>query len=114
MNQFTRREAVGDLLRPSSINPILTSNPRTFIRRAKLDSKGRIILPIDVRRNFGLEKDCEISVVFSLDKNYVLLVIGGDGQDGVEESIEGCGSSGPGANPGPDPYSTKEGGEDDG
>ena len=108
MNQFTCREAIGDLLSPGSTKD---SKTRTFTRKVQIDSKGRILLPIEVRRNFGLEKDFEISVVFSLDRNLVLLMFGENGQDGVAGSIEGRGSSGPGANPGPDPDEFLEGGE---
>ena len=108
MNQFTCREAIWNLLSPASATG---SETRTFTRKVQIDSKGRILLPIDVRRNFGLEKDFEINVVFSLDRNLVLLVISEDGQDGVAESTEVCGSSGPGANPGPDPAKFNEGGE---
>lgn len=108
MNSFTSREAVGDLLRlDSKINP----KTRIFTRKVRLDSKGRILLPAEVRRNFGLDKDLEIKIVYTLEKNQILLVIG---QDGVAESIEDCGSSGPGAIPGPDPDKFEEGGAKDG
>ncbi len=85
MNSFTSREAVGDLLRPDSR---INSKTMIFIKKVRLDSKGRISLPVEVRRNFGLDKDFAISIVFSLDKNLVLLVIG---QDSVADSMGACG-----------------------
>ena len=100
MNQFTRREAVGDLLSPGSRSAI-------FTRSAKLDSKGRLSLPIDVRKSFGLDEGSEVSMVFSLDMNLVLLVIG---QDGVEASIGACGAPGRGSIPRPDPDANDTGG----
>jgi bifunctional DNA-binding transcriptional regulator/antitoxin component of YhaV-PrlF toxin-antitoxin module len=107
VNQFTGRATVGDLLSPDS-------KSATFARRARLDSKGRLSLPVDVRRNFGLDEGSEVLMIFSLDKNLVLLVIGEDGQDGVKEGMEDCGSSGPGANPGPDPEKFDKEVEEDG
>lgn len=104
MNQFTRRASVGDLLSPGSRSAI-------FTRSAKLDSKGRLSLPIDVRRSFGLDEGSEVRIMFSLDNNLVLLVIG---QDGVEASIGACGAPGRGSIPRPDPVVSIEGGEEDG
>lgn len=124
MNSFTSREAVGDLLRPDSR---INSKTRIFIKKVRLDSKGRISLPVEVRRNFGLDKDFAISIVFSLDKNLVLLVIG---QDSVADSMRACGAPGRGSKefgrpansdssrqsaiPRPDPENFNEGGAKDG
>lgn len=72
-----------------------------FTRKVRLDSKGRILLPAEIRRNYGLGKDSEIEIIFSLDKNLILLAI--YGQDGVTDSIGACGAPGPGSTPGPDP-----------
>ncbi len=82
---------------------LLSSDSKTicFTRKIRLDSKGRILLPVEIRRNYGLGKDSEIEIIFSLDKNLILLTIGG--QDGVADSIGACGAPSPGSNPGPDP-----------
>jgi hypothetical protein len=103
VNQFTRREAVGDLLSPDSNSVIFTC-------KAKLDSKGRILLPAEIRRNYALDKDSEISIAFDLKKNLILLVIG---QGGVEAGIGACGAPGRGSIPRPDPGESikDEGGE---
>ncbi len=122
MNGFTRREAVGALLSPDS-------RTKTFTRKVKLDSKGRILIPAEIKRNFGLEAGSDIKAVFSLDSNLVLLVLG---RDGVADSMGDCGFPGPGStapfwtgkrpkarsgnyagaeNPGPDPSKTKNEGE---
>ena len=93
MDGFTRREADGDLLSPDS-------KARISTRKMRLDSKGRISLPAEIRRNFGLDSNSDIIIAFNLKKNFIFLLIG---QDGVAESTEGCGSSGLGSNPGPDP-----------
>lgn len=44
-------------------------------RKARLDSKGRISIPSDIRKSFGLEKGAEITLVFDLRRNYLILVI---------------------------------------
>ncbi len=108
MNSFTRLEAVGDLLRPDSRINSKNSKTRIFTRKVQLDSKGRILLPAELRKNFGLDKNFEINAVFTLENNLVLLVIG---QDGVADSIGACGAPGRGSIPRPDPGKFDEGGE---
>jgi AbrB family looped-hinge helix DNA binding protein len=117
-------EAVGDLLSPVSNSTRITQRTRIsretkkakiFTKRLKLDSKGRILLPSEIRRNFGLDKGSEIDIAFNLEENVIFLEISGnDGQDSVNVSTKACGAFRPGANPGPDPYSTEEGGEGNG
>ena len=118
-------EADGDLLRPVSKDK--TQKTKTFTRKLRLDSKGRILLPADLRKNFDLGEDSEISIVFRLDKNLVLLEIGQNGQDSVMGSTRACGKPfseklkqkseslqralSPGANPGPDPENIEKRGE---
>lgn len=66
------------------------------VRKVKVDSKGRISIPSEVRKNFGLEEGFEIEMVFDLRKNFVILVFD-NGQGGVCSNTEDCGSSEPGA-----------------
>lgn len=61
----------------------------------KIDSKGRISIPSEIRKNFGLEEGFEIELLFDLKKNFVVLVFG---QDGVTVSTVDCGSASPGSN----------------
>lgn len=75
MNVFTCLEA-GDSFSPDSIKLIKS---KKFTRKLRLDSKGRISIPAEFRRNFGLENDSVISMVFSLDSNVALLVFVDDG-----------------------------------
>jgi AbrB family looped-hinge helix DNA binding protein len=66
------------------------------VRKVKLDSKGRISIPSEVRKNFGLEEGIEIELVFDLKKNFVILLFD-NGQDGVVGSTVDCGSASPGS-----------------
>lgn len=78
------------------------------VRKVKIDSKGRISIPSEVRKNFGLDEGVEIELVFDLKKNFVVLVFD-NGQDGVVGSTVDCGSISSGSIPGPGP---KDGGGD--
>ncbi len=80
-------------------------------RRVRIDSKGRISLPSELRKNFGLKEGDEIELVFNLRKNFIILILT-NGQDGVKgqdtdgyrstrDSTADCGSAGPGSIPGP-------------
>lgn len=77
------------------------------VRKVKVDSKGRISIPSEIRKNFGLEEGKEIELVFDLRKNFLLLIFD-NGQDGVVGSTEVCGASGSGSIPGPGPEKKKE------
>lgn len=81
---FTR-----DLLRPKAGSKIK--------RKLRIDSKGRISIPADVRRSFGLENGDKIYLYFDLGKNKLILFLKENGQDGVEVRTDGCGPSGPGS-----------------
>jgi AbrB family looped-hinge helix DNA binding protein len=77
-------------------------NERLTRRKVRIDSKGRISIPSVLRKNFGLEEGIEIELLFNLKKNFLVLILD-NGQDGVDGSTVGCGSAGPGSNPGPGP-----------
>lgn len=66
------------------------------VRKVKVDSKGRISIPSEIRKNFGLYEGIEIELAFDLSKNFVILVFD-NGQDGVVGSTEVCGASRPGS-----------------
>jgi AbrB family looped-hinge helix DNA binding protein len=87
-------------------------NERLFRRKLKIDSKGRISIPSEIRKNFRLEEGFEIELVFDLKKNFVMLFFGQDGVKGQDTafpcrstngSTEVCGTSNPGSSPGPGP-----------
>ncbi|MBN2042931.1 MAG: AbrB/MazE/SpoVT family DNA-binding domain-containing protein [Candidatus Aenigmarchaeota archaeon] len=42
-------------------------------RILRIDSKGRISIPSDIRRSFGLDEGMEVELVFDLSKNYLIL-----------------------------------------
>lgn len=77
----------------------------------KLDSKGRISIPCELRKNFGLEEGIEIELVFDLGKNFAVLIFerSENGQDGVAGSTADCGSARPGSNPGLGPGKSRSG-----
>ena len=77
----------------------LDENERLIRRKVKVDSGGRISIPSEGRKNFGLDEGMEIEMVFSTRKNFVVLDFD-NGQDGVIGSIADCGSAGPGSSPG--------------
>lgn len=72
------------------------------VRKVKVDSKGRISIPSEIRKNFRLEEGKEVELVFDLKENFVMLFFV-NGQDGVVGSTVDCGSASPGSNPGPGP-----------
>ncbi|MCD6590647.1 MAG: hypothetical protein J7K72_01610 [Candidatus Aenigmarchaeota archaeon] len=57
-----------------------SSNFRVFKKKVKIDRKGRVCLPYEIRKNLGLEKNSEILVISKLSENIVILlpVKGGD------------------------------------
>jgi AbrB family looped-hinge helix DNA binding protein len=81
-------------------------SPRTFsekdlkIRKVRIDSKGRISIPSELRKNFGLGKDSEVNLVFDLKRNVIFLVIGqGSVKASIDsKSVKACGASGSGSN----------------
>ena len=64
-------------------------------RQLRLDSKGRISIPSDVRRSFGLEEGDFVTLTFNFADNKITLVF--DGQSGAKASTGGCGPSDPGS-----------------
>ena len=75
------------------------SSPASVKRFVRIDSKGRISIPADVRRSLGLEFGSEVELVLDLEKGMFFV----NGQVGVIGSMRDCGSFGPGSNPGPGP-----------
>lgn len=69
---------------------MLSPNSRFLKRKVKLDSKGRISIPVEVRKNFGLKSDSELELVFDLKENIIFLVFE-NGQSDVTSSIKACG-----------------------
>ncbi len=70
---------------------------------AKLDSKGRIVIPSEIKRSLGLSEGDKIDLFLNLKEGIIFLLPQYDDQDSVMDSIEVCGTSGPGSNPGPGP-----------
>ena len=73
-------------------------------------SKGQTTIPRAIRAFLGLKEGSEIAIGFDWRQNLMVLLFD-NGQDGVAESIEACGASGPGATPGPGPLKLKPVGE---
>lgn len=71
-------------------------NERLIRRKVKVDSKGRISIPSDIRKNFRLDEGIEIDMLLDLKKNYVILDFR-NGQDSVCSNTGDCGSSESGA-----------------
>jgi AbrB family looped-hinge helix DNA binding protein len=71
-------------------------NDRLISKKVKIDSKGRISISSEIRKNFGLEEGSEIGLVFDPKRNFVVLVFD-NGQDSVVGSTEVCGTSDPGS-----------------
>lgn len=78
---------------------MLRSKSNFLKRKLKIDSKGRICLPAEIRKNFNLNEDSEVVLVFDLSQNIIFLVFG---QDGVMASTKACGAFSSGSNPDPD------------
>lgn len=79
----------------------LISEPRTLA----IDSKGRVSIPADIRRSLGLGSGSRVILDFDLEKD-VIMLFGASwsyGRSGVNTSIRGCESLGPGENPGSGP-----------
>jgi aspartate racemase len=89
-------------------------------RRVRVDSKGRVSIPSDIRRSLGLSRGSEVLLGFDLANSRIVLTLAGKsegwtsqagrldfrrklsegyGQGGVIKSIGDCGSPGPGGKP---------------
>ena len=95
---FVRIDSKGRISIPSK--PFLSKEKSTVYPKervytipVKLDSKGRISIPSFLRKNFGLNQSSEIQLIFDLSKNFFIV------QNGVADSISGCGSLGLGSTP---------------
>ncbi len=69
-------------------------------RKIRVDSKGRISIPSDLRKNLGLESGSYVLLGFDLEKSIIFLVCG---QGSVVVNMGDCGSPDAGSNPAPDP-----------
>jgi AbrB family looped-hinge helix DNA binding protein len=85
----------GKLIRKSGLPVFLGNGFKT--RTVRIDQKGRISIPSEIRKNFGLEEGTEIELVFDLRKNYLILKFSENGQDGACSNMGDCGSPEPGA-----------------
>ena len=102
MNVFTRQKE-----KRNNID-FFTGNTLKFL--VKVDEKGRIIIPSDIRKMIGINFNDEIVLESSLRKNYVILYkivndapkvcLKLNGYDGVIGSTKGCGPFSLGSNPG--------------
>lgn len=88
------------------------SSPDSAVRKARVDSKGRISVPSDIRRSMGLVRGSEVLLDSDLFRNMIVLTPQpgssqsgkpDNGQGGVTGCIRDCGSLGPGSTPGPGP-----------
>ncbi len=63
---------------------ISNDSPKTIFgknfktRKVRIDSKGRISIPSDIRRSFGLDEGMEIKLFFDLSKNILILEFSGE------------------------------------
>lgn len=64
----------------------------------KLDSKGRIVIPSEIRRSLDIRPDDILMVLFSLKNG--INIVKYDGCSSVTGSITDCGFVGSGSNPG--------------
>ena len=87
------------------MNQFIREKP-SFI--SKIDSKGRISIPISLRSKLKLLEGSE--VVLSVSGSSIS-VVPLDGQDGVADCIGACGASGSGSSPGSGPLKKIRGDE---
>ena len=73
---------------------------RRTTRQIRLDSKGRVSIPADIRRSMGIEEGDVIKLIFDIRSNSVFIFLDRPtacegsqdyGQNGVIGSTEGCG-----------------------
>ncbi len=79
-----------------------------IFRNVRIDAKGRISIPSDIRRNFGLDSGSEISIAIDLRKNIAFLIFG-NGRDGVKAGTEAREASSTGSSPGHGLFDRKKG-----
>lgn len=72
------------------------TSPDSVSRSARIDSKGRISIPSDIRRSLGLETGRELVLDIDLEESVIVMRID-NGQSGVVDCIGDCGSPGPGS-----------------
>ncbi len=96
MNGFTFERETYDSLSPETVS----------FRKIRIDSKGRISIPSDLRKSLGLAKGSDVLLGFDLEKGIIFLVCG---QGSVAVNMGDCGSPDAGSNlgtsesPAPDP-----------
>jgi AbrB family looped-hinge helix DNA binding protein len=77
VNGFTSGREANDSRSPETVSF------QRYLRRIRVDSKGRISIPSDLRRSLGLESGSDVLLGFDLENGTVFLVScsGGD-EDG--------------------------------
>lgn len=75
-------------------DPFSNSNAKFSL---KIDSKGRILIPVEIRKTLGLFSDKDVIIELVFDKGYAKLYR--NGYDGVIGNTEVCGTSKSGSNP---------------
>ncbi len=76
------------------------SSQRTVSFLLKMDEKGRIVIPAEIRNTFGLNNvDIRLDIAFSASK-ITMEIIPENGYVSVVDRIGACGASGPGSIPG--------------
>jgi AbrB family looped-hinge helix DNA binding protein len=107
VNGFTFEREVNDSLSPETVS----------FRKIRIDSKGRISIPSDLRKSLGLAKGSDVLMGFDLEKGIVFLICGQGGvvlssRKGslcITVNMGDCGSPDAGSNlgtsesPAPDP-----------
>lgn len=69
MNGFTFEREVNDSLSPETVS----------FRKIRIDSKGRISIPSDLRKSLGMESGSDVLLGFDLEKGIIFLVCGQGG-----------------------------------
>ncbi len=58
----------------SNVSPETIFGKEFKSRKVRIDSKGRISIPSEIRKNFNMGKESDISLVFNLKENCLILV----------------------------------------
>jgi len=66
-------QAKGGQFIPENASPV-SKGLECFSRKLKLDSKGRISIPSELRKNFGLDEGIDVELVFDLRKSFAVLI----------------------------------------